>query len=148
MAWVAVGITAVSVVAGFVGAKQAGKAAKKQAKEEARITELTTAERVRQIDKEERSLRGETIAGYASGGVLSSFGTTGAETPLLGSARSVTDEQASEFEFERQITQEVGASNVQQALAGGRDIARQYKFNAIQSGTSSIVNMLNAYGAG
>jgi hypothetical protein len=149
MSWVAVGVTAVSVVSGFVGAKKAGKAAKAQAKEEARITELTTDERIRQLGKEERSLYGVTLANYTGGGVLTSFGTTSQEAnPLMESAKSVTAEQASEFEYERQITQEVGASNVQQALAGGRDVASQYKFNAITSGTGSVVNMLNAYRAG
>ncbi|GAG34342.1 unnamed protein product [marine sediment metagenome] len=81
--------------------------------------------------------------------MLASFGTTGEQAqPLIGSAQDVVSEQKTEFGFERQITKETGASNVQQSLARGKSIASQYKFNAITSGASSIANMISAYRAG
>jgi hypothetical protein len=136
------GIAAIGIISNFLGAKKAGKAAKEQAAEEARIEKLTTAERIRQIGKEERDMYGQTIAGYAGGGVLSSFGTM-SDVPreTIGSARPVLAEQAQEFAFERKITQETGASNVAQSLARGKALASQYKYQSYSNAASSIAQI-------
>jgi hypothetical protein len=142
----AAGIAAVGIISGFLGAKKAGKAAKEQAAEEARIERLTTAERIRQIGKEERTMYGETVAGYAGGGVLSAFGTM-SDVPreTIGSAKTVLQEQATEFAFERKITQETGASNVAQSLARGKALARQYKYQSYSNAASGISNILMGF---
>ena len=142
-----IGIAAVGIISGFMGAKKAGKAAKKQAAEEASIEKLTTAERIREIGKEERQMYGETIAGYASGGVLSSFGTM-SDVPreTIGSASPVLQEQKEEFAFERKITQETGASNVAQSLARGKALASQYKYQSYSNAANSISKILMGFG--
>ena len=151
MAWpliaAAVGTAAVGIITDFMGAKKAGKAAKKQAAEEARIEGLTTDERIRQIGKEERDMYGQTIAGYAGGGVLSSFGTM-ADVPreTIGSASPVLAEQAQEFAFERKITEETGASNVSQSLARGKALASQYKYQSYSNAANSISKILMGFG--
>ena len=142
----AVGVAAIGIISGFIGAKKAGKAAKKQAAEEARIEKLTTAERIRQIGKEERDMYGQTIAGYTGGGVLSSFGTM-ADVPreTIGSASPVLQEQKEEFAFERKITEETGASNVAQSLARGKALASQYKYQSFENAASGISKILMGF---
>ena len=140
-------IGAVGLISGFLGSKKASKAAKKQAEEEARIERLTTAERIRQIGKEERGLAGETIAGYAGGGVLSTFGSmSDVSRGTIGSARTVLSEQAQEFAFEREITQKTGASNVAQSLARGKALANQYKYQGYANAASGISKILMGFG--
>jgi hypothetical protein len=146
LAIAAVGIGALGIISGFIGSRKASKAAKEQAKEEARIEKLTTAERVRQIGKEERALYGETVAGYAGGGVLSSFGQmSDASRETMGSPQAVLSEQATEFGFERKITQETGASNVMQSLARGKALANQYKYQGYANAASGISKMLMGF---
>ena len=143
----AVVVGAVGLISGFLGSRKASKAAKKQAKIEAEQEKLITAERVRQIGKEERDLYGETIAGYTGGGVLASFGST-QDTALdpLGSAASVLAEQKEEFGFERKITQETGASNVMQSLQRGRALSNQYKYQGYANLAGGISNLLTGFG--
>lgn len=145
MAWPAVAgavIGAVGLISSFLGSKKASKAAKEQAALEAKHEGLITAERQRQINKEERALYGETRAGFAGGGVLA--GTPGmdrAPTPQ-GSVGSILGEQATEFGFERAITGKVGASKVQQGLARGKAVADQYKYQGyanVATGVSQIL---------
>lgn len=147
LAIAATAIGAVGLISGFLGSKKAAKAAKEQAAEEARIEKLTTEERIRQIGKEERSLYGETVTGYAGGGVLSSFGglqDTGL-TPV-GSAQSVLAEQKEEFGFERKITEETGASNVMQSLARGKALSNQYKYQGYANLAGGIGKLLTGFG--
>ena len=144
-----IGVAAVGIISGFLGAKKAGKAAKEQAAEEARIEGLTTKERIRQIGKEERDMYGQTIAGYTGGGVLASFGSMErGDVPreTIGSASPVLAEQAQEFAFERQITQETGASNVSQSLARGKSLANQYKYQSYSNAANSISKILMGFG--
>jgi hypothetical protein len=144
----AVVIGAIGVISGFLGSKKASKAAKKQAEEEARLEALVTAERIRQLGREERTLYGETVAGYAGGGVLSSFGSM-ANVPreTMGSPGTVLAEQAAEFQREREITQKVGATKVAQGLARGRATAEAYKFQGYSNAASGIANILASYSA-
>lgn len=136
ISYVAAGIAAVGLISSFLGSKKASKAAKEQAAEEARLEGIVTTERLRQLGKEERSLYGETVAGYAGGGVLA---TTGA-----GSVSRVLQEQRVEFAFEKEVTREAGASRVQQALLGGKSISDQYKYAGISNAASGLSSLLFA----
>jgi hypothetical protein len=144
----AVVIGAIGVISGFLGSKKAARAAKDQAKEEARLEGLTTAERIRTLGREERQLYGDTVARYAGGGVLSSFGTM-SDVPrgTMGSAGTVLAEQSAEFARERKITQEVGATRVAQGLARGKATAEAYKFAGYSNAATGISNILSAYAA-
>ena len=107
----------------YTGGKKAAKAAERQADAQAAVEEKLTAERVRQLDIDERVQYGETLAGYAGGGVL-------AQTPGLdpakfrtgqqGSPLVVLQEAAREFAKEREVTQDVGAANIAQIQLGGK----------------------------
>ena len=135
-------IGAVGLISSFLGSKKASKAAKDQAAEEARLEKMTTAERQRQINKEERALYGGTLAEYAGGGVKVSPGLMDFAATPIDSVKAITDEQKKEFGFEREITRKVGATKVQQALAGGKATAQAYKYQGysnVASGISSIL---------
>ena len=145
MAWPAVVgavIGAVGLISSFIGSKKAASAAKEQAAEEARLEGLTTAERQREINKEERQLYGQTLTGYAGGGVKVSPGLLGRSATPIDTPGAIIAEQKKEFGFERKITKDVGATKVQQALAGGRATAQAYKYQGysnVASGISSIL---------
>jgi hypothetical protein len=91
---------------------------------------------------------GETVAGYAGGGVLSSFGSM-SDVPreTMGSAGIVLSEQAAEFARERSITEKVGASKVASGLARGKATASAYKFQGYSNAASGIANILSNYSA-
>lgn len=136
----------VGIITSYIGSKKAAKAAKETAAEEARIGRLTTAERIAQLDVEERVMRGETLSGYARGGVLATAPTLGGEQRYqTGSPESVINEQATNFARERMITQQVGASNVQQALMRGKNTANAYKWQGYSNAASGISNLLTKY---
>jgi hypothetical protein len=148
LAIAAVAIGAIGVISGFLGSKKAAKAAKDQAKEEARLEGLTTAERLRVLEREERQLYGDTLARYAGGGVLSSFGTmSNVPRETIGSSGVVLAEQSAEFARERKITQEVGATKVAQSLARGKAAGTAYKFAGYSNAASGIANILANYSA-
>jgi len=133
------------LISGFLGSKKASSAAKKQAAEEARINQATTAERLRQLDKEERASYGQTLAGYTSGGVLGLTPSLQQPQAMTGSPSVILKEQAKEFAAEKAITREVGASNVAQALQRGQATAEAYKWQGYSNAASSISNILTTY---
>ena len=140
-------IGALGIISGFLGSKKAAKAAKEQSEEEAKAERELTAERVYQLGREERQLQGETVAGYAGGGVLSAFGSMGnVPRGTMGSARSVLSEQATTFQREVDITQRVGATKVQQGLAHGKALADRYKFEGYSNAATGIANILASFG--
>jgi hypothetical protein len=141
-------VGAIGIISSFLGSKKASKAARKQAEEEARLEKLVTDERIRELGREERQLYGETVAGYAGGGVLSSFASMGGvPRETIGSPRAVLTEQAAEFQREISITQKVGASKVAQSLASGKAVASAYKFQGYSNVTTGIANILANYSA-
>jgi hypothetical protein len=141
-------VGAIGIISSFLGSKKASKAAKKQSEEEARLEKLVTDERIRELGREERQLYGETVAGYAGGGVLSSFGTmSDVSRETIGSPASVLAEQTAEFQREISITQKVGASKVAQSLASGKAVASAYKFQGYSNVASGIANILANYSA-
>ena len=152
-------IAVVGLISNFVGSKKASSAAKKQASEEARIEGLVTDEKLRQLRIDERTLYGETMAGFAGGGVLANaptlegtnmdrlLGTTGAARPQTGSVQSVMSEQSKSFKQQRDITATVGASKVAQTLQHGKNVAEQYKYQGYGNAATGISNILANYSA-
>ena len=69
MQFIPIALTALGMISDFVGGKSAGSAAEKAAEREAIAEGRVTAERVRQLGKEERTLAGDTRAASAGGGV-------------------------------------------------------------------------------
>jgi hypothetical protein len=131
IAAVALGASAVSSI---VGGQKASKAAKGAAAEEARLEGLVTQEKIRNLKIQERVMRGETIAGYAGGGVRVD----------VGSPTTILSEQASTFARERGITAQVGASRASQSLTRGEMMADQYKFSSYSSAASSLASMFGS----
>lgn len=140
-------LAGLGAITGIIGGNKASKAAKKQAREEARLEGIVTAEKVRQLEKQEVITRGETIAGYAGSGVkvgknITSEGLRG----MSGSPLMVLAEQAREFARERQVTQEAGASRAAQALGSGKAIADQYKYGGYSQAASGFAQMFRLLG--
>jgi hypothetical protein len=140
-------ISAVGLISGFIGSKKASKSAKREAREEARLEGLTTDERLRQLDIEERAMYGQTLAGYAGSGVQAVAPGLGGAQVQSGSPQAVTSEQAKEFGYQKQITEQVGATKVAQSLARGKNVAEQYKWQGYSNAAGGIANMLTAYQA-
>jgi len=133
-------------VASFIGSKKASKAAKEEAAEQARLEGLVTGEKLRRLDIDERTLYGETVAGYAGGGVQAIAPSLDQTSLRTGSPQSVLQEQAKSFRDERKITKEVGASKAQAALTRGKNLADQYRYQGYANVASSIGNILSGYG--
>ena len=131
----AIASTAISTITGFLGSKKAAKSAKKQAAEEARLEGIVTDEKIRRLDIEERAMAGETRAAYAGSGVL-----TGSPSP-----QTVLQEQAREFQKQRDVTKEAGASKVASALGQGSATADYYRYSGYANVASGISNMLTTY---
>lgn len=129
-------VAAVGVISSFLGAKKAESAAKKAAREEARLEGLVTTEKIRQLKIEERRMRGDTRAGFAGpGGVQVDRGS-----PL-----AVLAEQAREFKTERGVVMQVGATKAAAALQRGQNLATQYRmggYAAAAAGASNIFSIL------
>ncbi len=157
-------IGAVGLISSFIGSKKAASAAKSEAAEQARLEGLTTDEKLRRLRIDQRSLYGETLAGFAGGGVLArpgslesnltlgdSFGGAGAyggsASVMTGSPGVVIQEQAKEFAFERDITRKVGATKVAQALQHGKNVASAYKWSGYSNAATGISNILANYSA-
>lgn len=150
MAWpaIAAAVGVAGLVAQYVGSKKAGKAAKEQSEEEARLEGLVTQEKMRQLGIDERVMYGQTMAGYASGGVQSFAPTLGGEPRVqAGSPSQIISEQQKEFAAERQITQDVGASKVKQSLDRGTALKNQYKWSGYANVASGISGILGRYSA-
>jgi transcription elongation GreA/GreB family factor len=121
MAVAAIGVA--TAVAGLLGSRSAARAAKRAAAAAARQEKAVTEERLRQIDREERSLSGVTLARSAGSGSVVNAGS-----PLL-----ILAEQAREFDRERLVTREAGASRTRAALQQGDAVASQARAQGLQS---------------
>ena len=146
--WVSAAISAVSAVTSFLGAKKAEKSAERQAEEEKRLEGISTQERIRKLGVQERTQYGETLAGYASGGVQAR--SAGLDPGKFRSAQSgspmqVIQEAAREFARERKFTEEVGATKASQISLAGKAQADAYRYQgygAIASGAANIYEIL------
>jgi hypothetical protein len=96
-----------------MGASSAMKKGKKAGREQAFAEQTVTKAKVEDLLKEERAMKGATIAGAAGSGVKVNQGS-----PL-----QILAEQAREFERERMTVKEVGATKTAAALTRS-DMAR------------------------
>ena len=121
--------------ASIAGGISAGKAAKKQGKLEAAAERRVTAEKIFQLNKDERRLAGTTRAVAAGSGVKANIGS-----PL-----TILAEQARAFGRERALVAEVGATKAQSALAGARNVGRQARYQGFAAGTQGISSGLQLF---
>lgn len=134
---IAAGLSILGSISSIFGGKSAKKDAERQGEEEARLEGLVTDERLRQLGKEEKALAGTTIAAAAGSGVK-----VGTGSPL-----EILAEQASEFAFERLITERVGASKAKLALDRGRSVgsrAQSQSYAQAIQGFSSAFQILGS----
>jgi hypothetical protein len=139
LAYAQVGMQSVGMIADFVGAMDAAQKAKQAARREAMAEAKVTKERLRQLDVEEKRVRGETIGAVAGSGVK-----VGSESPLM-----ILAEQAKEFGYQKKIVKEVGATKAAAAMRQGRNVGSQYKYQSyanLAKGASNIFSILNASG--
>jgi len=144
----AAGIAAVGLISGFIASKKASKAAKEEAAEQARLEGMVTDEKIRTLGIDERTLYGETVSGYARGGVQAVGPTLGGGAlPQTGTPQTVLGEQAREFAYQKDITQKVGATKAQAALTRGKNVADAYRWSGYANVASGISNILTSYAA-
>ena len=135
-----ISLQALGMISDFIGGSKGSKAAKKAARAEGIAESAVTAERIRKLHKEERTMAGTTRAVAAGSGVTANIGT-----PEL----AIIAEQASEFAKERAITAQVGASKAAAAFQQGRQVGDSYKYRAasnIAQGASNIFSMMSQSG--
>jgi hypothetical protein len=147
LAVAAAGIAVAGLITSFIGSRKAAKAAKKEAKEEARLEGLVTGEKIRTLGIDERTLYGETVAGYAGGGVQGMQPNLGATNVTTGSPMSVLAEQKKSFAAEKDIIGKVGASKASAALTRGKNLADKYRWSGYANVASSASNILANYSA-
>ena len=132
VASIAVGVVGIGLQ--ISGARKAEDAAIQQGQDEAVTERAVTKERIRQIGREEEIMRGDTIGRVAASGVKVDMGS-----PL-----EILADQASEFQREKSITQEVGASRAKLALSSASALGTQYKYQgyaAAAQGLGSIFSI-------
>ena len=141
-------IGAVGLISGFLSSRKAASSAKKEAKEQARLEGLVTQEKIRTLGIDERTLYGQTVSGYARGGVQAVGPTLGGGAlPQTGTPQTVLGEQAREFAYQKDITQKVGATKAQAALTRGQNVADAYRWSGYANVASGISNILTSYAA-
>jgi hypothetical protein len=135
---VSAGIAAAGLISDFLGSKKSSSAAKKAAADQARDERLVTAEKIRQLNIQERTMAGDTRARAAGSRVKVDQGS-----PL-----EILAEQAREFTHERNINQRVGASKAASALQRGRDVGNAVKYQSysnLAEGASNIFSIVNSH---
>lgn len=133
------GISALfDLYSGITGHKAASKAAREEARAEGRLTSAKLA----QLIREERILRGQTIAGTAASGVKTGTGRYGG---AKSSPMQILDEQRQRFAEERKIVAEVGATKASGALQRGEMVGRQVMGQAISSASSRAGNVFSLW---
>jgi hypothetical protein len=138
---VSAGIAAAGLISDFLGSKKSSSAAKKAADKQAADERLVTAEKIRQLNKQERTMAGDTRARAAGSRVKVDQGS-----PL-----EILAEQAREFTHERNINKKVGASKAASALQRGRDVGNAVKYQSysnLAKGASNIFSILSSSGIG
>ena len=136
MAWPAVvgavfaGLGAISSI---IGGNKASHAARRAGREEARLEGLVTAEKIRNLEVDERVMRGETRAQVAGSGVK-----VGEGSPL-----QILAEQARSFAAERKITGEVGASKAGLAITRARGVSSAARYGSYASAANQFATMFS-----
>ena len=128
-------ISIIGGISSILGGSKASKAAKKQGKLEAAAERRVTAEKIFQLNKEERRLAGTTRAVAVGSGVKANIGS-----PL-----TILAEQARAFGRERALVAEVGATKAQSAIAGARNVGRQARYQGFAAGSQGISSGLQLF---
>ena len=132
-------IAAAGLISDFIGSKASARAAKRAGMRESKSEQEITRERLRQLDKKERTMAGSTRARTAASNVKAN-----SSSPLMNLA-----EQAKEFGYERDLTKRVGASKAGMAYQRGSDVARQVKlrgYSDMAKGASNIFGIMHSSG--
>lgn len=117
MEYIAAGLALFGIFSGKKAADKQSDAARRQAAEDARLERIVTAEKIHQLNIEERALKGETLAAGAGSGI----------TVGRGSILDILTEQAATFAREVRVVGEVGATRAAAALTRGENVATQAK---------------------
>ncbi len=128
-------ISAAIGIIGLIGANKAAKDAKRAAKAEAAIDQRVTQEKVRNLDIQERVMRGQTIAAAAGSGVKANVGS-----PL-----TILAEQAKTFAREKAFTQEVGAERSRLGIQRGRMVGQQARFQGYAQAAGAFGNAATSF---
>lgn len=128
-------ISIIGGISSILGGSKASKAAKKQGKLEAAAERRVTAEKIFQLNKDERRLAGTTRAVAVGSGVKANIGS-----PL-----TILAEQARAFGRERALVAEVGATKAQSAIAGARNVGRQARYQGFAAGSQGISSGLQLF---
>lgn len=132
------GMQAVGMISDFLGGRAAAAAARKTAKRDAIAEGRLTKERIRQLDVEQKKTAGETVAATAASRVKSD-----SMSPLL-----IYAEQAKEFEQQKKIVRETGATKAAAALQQGADvgkIAKYQSYSNVAQGASNIFSIATSH---
>lgn len=132
---IAAAAAAVSSLMSVFGGFSAKSAAERAAKKEAKFEGVLTLAKLENLEKEERVLKGQTIAIAAGSGVKVDKGS-----PL-----QVLAEQAREFQRERHTVAKVGATRAAQSMARGRMVGDQAVYQGISQGASQMANAFTMF---
>jgi hypothetical protein len=110
MEYVAGAMALVGMVSSVLGARSAKQDAKAAARQEQKLEGIVTAAKVTSLRKEERTLRGDTLAAVAGSNVKTDVGS-----PL-----TVLAEQAKTFRSEIGTVKQAGATRAAQAATRGK----------------------------
>ncbi len=130
---ISLGVTVLGSLFGSSAAKKQERAARRQGQEQARVERQVTRERLRQIERQEEIMRGQTIAGAAGQGV-----DVGSQSVL-----QVLADQEAEFRRELQVTETVGASRARGALQRAETLSDTYKYQGYASLFSGVMGVAN-----
>ncbi len=128
-------ISGIGAIANISAGRKAAKAAERQGDAQAATERKVTAERIRQIDREQMLMKEETKIRTAGSRI-----SVGSKSTL-----EVLADQRSEFFREKLITQQVGASAATAALDRAGALSTQAKYQGYSSalgGISSIFSIL------
>ncbi len=134
MGFVAAAIGIISLIQG----QKAAKDAKQAGKQQGRIDQRVTQEKVFQSKLEERILAGETRSAAAGAGV----------TANVGSPLTILAEQARTFARDRAFISEVGAEQANLSRQRGRNVGTQARFSGYAGALSAFGQAGTAFAAG
>lgn len=138
MAWPAVVMAvsaAVGAIANIAGGASSSKDATAAALNEARAESGVTGAKIEQLRRDERILKGQTLAAVAGSGVKVG----------IGSPMQIAAEQAREFARERAIVAKVGATKAQAGLQRGSMVASQARYQGYGQGLSQAATAFSLF---
>ena len=129
-------VAAVMGMISLIGASKATKAAEREATLAAGAEKFITGAKIANLRTEERNMAGATRAIAAGSGVKAGTGS-----PL-----TILAEQAKQFERERVITRQVGASKVASVLERGRNVGSAALYQGYAGAAQAAASAFSYYG--